>query len=214
MQLAGAGERVVCYTFATMQWVIAGLGNPGEEYEGTRHNVGRDFVRSLAQKEGISVWKSDAKARGLLAKGMFAGKKVTLLLPDTYMNSSGGSLKALVPSQKAAQHLVVLQDELDMPLGTLKLSFGSGSGGHKGIESIHKALKTRDFLRIRIGICPATPSGKLKKPEQAKIVDFVIGKFKKSEQEVLKKVERKVHTVLEVLLSKGRHEATMEANTR
>lgn len=199
--------------FLTMQWIIAGLGNPGEEYEGSRHNVGRDFVRAIAKKEGIDTWKEDAKARGLLAKGVIAGKKVTLILPDTYMNASGGSLKALVPSAKAAEALVVVQDELDLPLGTIKMSYGSGAGGHRGIESIQKALKTRNFVRIRVGICPTTPSGKLKKPDHKKIVDFVIGQFKKPEADTLKKAQKKVHTVLEVLLMQGRGPATTEANT-
>lgn len=196
-----------------MQWVIAGLGNPGDEYVGSRHNVGRDFVRAIAQKEGIEKWSDDKKARGLVAKGVIGGKKATLVLPETYMNNSGGSLKVLVPSAKAADHLVVVQDELDLPLGVIKMSYGSGSGGHRGIDSIQKVLKTKDFVRIRVGICPTTPSGKLKKPDHKKIVDFVIGQFKKPEQEVLKKAQKKVHLVLEVLLTQGRGPATTEANT-
>lgn len=197
-----------------MQWIIAGLGNPGEEYAGSRHNVGRDFVFAIAAKEGIEEWRQDKKVRGLLAKGVLGGKKAIFVLPDTYMNLSGGSLKTLVPSIKAAQGLVVIQDDLDLPLGSFKMSFGAGSGGHKGIESIQKALKTKDFTRIRVGITPASPSGKLRKPDHKKIVDFVVGRFRKPEQEVLKKVQKKVHLVLEVFLTQGRAAAMTEANSR
>src|SRR5438105_3783093 len=101
-------------------WVIVGVGNPDKEYEGTRHNVGREFLLHVAKKEG--------------AGAKLFGKKVTLLTPNTYMNNSGAAVKKLVASKKAAEQLIVLQDELDLPLGSVKISFGSGSGGHKGIE--------------------------------------------------------------------------------
>lgn len=176
-----------------MQWIIAGLGNPGKEYVGTRHNVGREFLIAMEEK---------------------LPKKANIVLPDTYMNNSGAAFRKLVGSQKAAEQLVVLQDELDLPLGRVKMSFGSSSGGHKGIDSIQKALKTKDFVRIRIGISPATPSGKLRKPDNKKIVDFVLGKFKPSEQEKLKKARKIVAQALEVLLTDGRARAMTETNSR
>lgn len=184
-----------------MSWIIAGLGNPGKEYDGTRHNIGRDFLMAIEKKEG--------------EKGKLFGKKVTVLLPDTYMNNSGVAFKKLVTSKKQAEQLVVLQDELDLPLGKVKLSFGSSSGGHNGINSIHKALKTKDFVRIRIGISPATPSGKLKKPTGEKeVVDFVLGKFKATEQDKLKKAKKLVRDALELLVTEGRDKATMEIHSR
>jgi len=184
-----------------MNWIIAGLGNPGKEYDGTRHNIGRDFLMAIEKKEG--------------EKGKLFGKKVTVLLPDTYMNNSGAAFKKLVTSKKQAEQLVVLQDELDLPLGKVKLSFGSSSGGHNGINSIHKALKTKDFVRIRIGISPATPSGKLKKPTGEKeVVAFVLGKFKATEQDKLKKAKKLVRDALELLVTEGRDKATMEIHSR
>ena len=176
-----------------MQWIVAGLGNPGKEFVGTRHNAGREFLMALQEK---------------------LPKKATVVLPDTYMNNSGAAFRKLVGSKKAAQHLVVLQDELDLPLGKVKMSFGSSSGGHRGIDSIQKAIKTKDFVRIRIGISPATPSGKLRKPDSKKIVDFVLGKFKPSEQDKLKKARKIVAQALEILLTDGRARAMTETNSK
>jgi PTH1 family peptidyl-tRNA hydrolase len=176
-----------------MQWILVGLGNPGSEYEGSRHNAGREFLLALEGK---------------------IGKRGKVLTPDSYMNNSGAVVKKLVPSIKAAQKLVVLHDELDLPLGVVKLSFGSGSGGHRGVESIIKALKTKNFIRIRIGISPATPSGKLKKPDQEKIVDFVLGKFKPAELIKLKSARKKVADALELLFSDGLAAAMTAINSQ
>ncbi len=197
-----------------MKAIIVGLGNPTEEYIGTRHNVGRDFLIALAKKEGIDTWKKDMKLRALTASGDFLGGKAQLVLPEMYMNLSGGSLKPLIDSKKKLETLVVIHDELDLPLGKVKLSYGSGHGGHKGIESIQKALKSKDFLRIRVGISPSTASGKLRKPDSEKIVDFVIGAFRKPEEEILKKVRKVVAAALEAFMEGGRAQATMEINSR
>ena len=198
-------------------WVIAGLGNPGEEYTGTRHNIGRDFLTAIAKKEGIDTWKEDksaGKRTALVAKGTLFDTKVYMILPDTYMNNSGAALKSLIETKKDAEKLVVLHDELDLPLGIVKFSFGSGSGGHRGVDSLQKVLKTRDFIRIRIGVSPSTPSGKLKKPDQEKTVDFVLGQFRAPEQEKLKKVRKTVAEALELLLTEGLEKARMEIHTR
>ena len=183
-----------------MQWVIAGLGNPGDEYTGTRHNTGREFLRDIEKKDG--------------EKGKLFGVKATLITPDVYMNNSGGPLKKLVPSKAAAAKLIVLHDDLDLPLGRVKISFGSSAAGHNGIKSVIKAVKTQDFIRIRIGISPSTPSGKLKRPDPEKIVDFVLGKFKPAEQEKLKKSKKIVSEALEIILKEGVDAAMMEIHSR
>jgi len=148
-------------------------------------------------------------------KGKLFGKKVIIVTPDTYMNNSGLAFKKLVMSKKQAEQFVVLQDELDLPLGKVKLSFGSSSGGHNGINSIHKALKTKDFVRIRIGISPTTPSGKLKKPTgEEDVVKFVLGKFKPTELDKLKKSKKLVRDALELLVTEGREAATMAIHSK
>jgi peptidyl-tRNA hydrolase, PTH1 family len=196
-----------------MQWIIAGLGNPGKEYDNTRHNIGRDFLIAFAKKESEGEWKEDKKVHGQSMKTSLFGKKALLLLPDTYMNNSGKAFVSEVGSKKQAEQLIVLQDELDLPLGTVKIAFGSSAGGHRGVDSIQKALKTKDFTRIRIGISPATASGKIKKPDSEKVVDFVLGKFKPTEDEKLKKVRKSVFEAIELMLTEGREIATMKVHT-
>ncbi len=176
-----------------MKWIIVGLGNPGKEYDGTRHNVGRDMVAALEEK-------------------LPAGAKVAEL--NVYMNNSGGPIRKLVVSKKAAEKLVVVHDDLDLPLGAVKISFGSGSGGHRGVESIIKALKTKNFVRVRVGISPSTSSGRIRKPDSKKIVDFVLGKFKTAELVKLKKVLKTVEEALGYIVEDGRERAMMETNSR
>lgn len=176
-----------------MKWLVVGLGNPGKEYDGTRHNVGRDMVAALEEK-------------------LPAGAKVAEL--NVYMNNSGGPIRKLVVSKKAAERLAVVHDDLDLPLGAVKISFGSGSGGHRGVESIIKALKTRDFVRVRVGISPSTASGKVRKPDAKKIVDFVLGKFKTAELVKLKKVRKTVEEALLLIVEDGRERAMMEIHSK
>ncbi len=201
-------------TLVCMQWIIAGLGNPGGEFDGTRHNIGRDFLLALAKKEGVKEWKEDKKIHGQSAKAELFGKKVLLVLPDTYMNNSGKAFVSIVGSKKQAAQLVVVQDELDLPLGTVKISFGSSAGGHRGVDSIQKALKTKEFVRIRVGISPKTASGKIKKPDGEKVVDFVLGTFKPTEEDTLKKARKTVFEAIELLVTEGRDAATMQVHTK
>ena len=196
-------QRKSSGTLQHMSWIIVGLGNPDKEYTGTRHNVGKDFVEALREK---------------LPKGA----KVADL--NVYMNNSGPAIKkAILPKsaqggsalgRKAAERLVVVHDELDLPLGRVKLSFGSSAGGHNGVKSIEKALKTRDYVRVRVGISPATPSGKLKRPDAEKIVDFVLGKFKPAEAEKIKKARKIVAEALETIITEGKDRAMTEINSR
>src|SRR5581483_7844826 len=122
---------------------------------------------------------------------------------NVYMNNSGSAVKKLVPSKAAAGELIVVHDELDLPLGKVKVSFGSSAGGHNGVKSIINALKTQDFARVRVGISPATPSGKLKRPAGEKLADFVLGKFRPPEKEKLKKVKKLAAEALELILECG-----------
>ena len=129
------------------------------------------------------------------------------------MNKSGNAVAKAVKSAKAAQKLVVVYDDIDLPLGTMKLSYGRGSGGHRGVESIRRAIKTEGFIRIRVGISPATPSGKTKKPKGEKAVNnFILGTFKPKELELLKKVSKKVSGALTAIVVDGKERAMNEFN--
>lgn len=177
-----------------MKYLIFGLGNPGAEYEGTRHNTGARVLRAFGEKT--------------------KNKKVILLEPTTYMNKSGEAAAKLVKLKKAAANLIVIHDDLDLPLGKFKISFGRGSGGHRGVESIIKKLKTQDFIRVRVGIAPTTPrsndrsvgraAGKIKKPVGEKaVVDFILSKFTPKEELKLKKLMAKLIEALEMIISDG-----------
>ncbi len=174
-------------------YIVVGLGNPGEEYARTRHNTGRMCADFIAEKV----------------------KGVKVFTPDTFMNKTGGAVAKVVKSKKVAEKLVVIYDDIDLPLGSLKISYNRGSGGHNGLESIIKALKTREFIRIRVGIAPVTPSGKMKKRPSGggELEKYILSEFKKPEMEVLKKVFKNAATAVEVIKDSGYEQAMTEFNS-
>jgi peptidyl-tRNA hydrolase, PTH1 family len=185
------------------QYIFVGLGNPGEEYEGTRHNTGRVLLTWFGKLHDAE-WKEDKKLSAQVAKIKIGKLPVTLLLPNTFMNNSGKSVKPLVTSIKSAEKLMVIYDDLDLPFGTSKISFNKSSGGHKGLQSVIKAIKTEKFARIRVGISPKTPSGKMKKPNgEEAVMKTIMGKYKPEELVVLKKLSKKVNEALETFVSDG-----------
>ena len=192
--------------------IIIGLGNPGEEYAGTRHNIGRMMVEAFAKKNKFDDFEFDKKLKALVSKGEVGKEKVMLVEPEPFMNKSGVSVAPLVKSKKAAEALIVVHDDLDMPLGKFKISFNRSSGGHRGVESVIRAIKTEAFIRVKIGVSPSTASGKLKKPTGEKVLDFIIGKFRKPELDDVKSVSKKVSTALEMLVLEGREKAMGEFN--
>lgn len=175
-------------------YIVVGLGNPGEEYALTRHNAGRMATELLAKKDVSGI---------------------KIIVPDTFMNRTGAFVGKHVKSKKAAKELIVIYDDLDLPLGTMKIAFNRGSGGHRGVESIIKALGTEEFIRIRIGVSPTTPTGKLKKPVgEDKVEKHILGEFKPAEIEVLKKVFKNVVTAIETIVMDGLPRAMTEFNSK
>ena len=186
---------------------IIGLGNPGEKYKNNRHNAGRLVLQFIADRQGIE-WKENKKLHALETNAKFDKSKAVFILPEGMMNNSGKSVASLIKSKKDLMGLVVLHDDLDLPLGSIKISFARGSGGHRGVESIMRALKTREFARVRLGISPATPSGKLKKPQGEKaVIDFILSNFKPAELTMLKKVSKTVEKALGTFAAQGRERA-------
>jgi PTH1 family peptidyl-tRNA hydrolase len=164
--------------------ILVGLGNPGEEYEKTRHNAGRILVQILEKK--------------------MEDKKIKFITPDTFMNNSGKAVKPFIKTKKDLENLIVIYDDIDLPLGKIKISFDKSSGGHNGLESIINQLKSREFVRIRVGIAPTTPTGKIRKPkgEQA-VLKFLLGDFKKPELEKIKKLSKTISEVIEMIYGEG-----------
>ena len=164
--------------------IVVGLGNPGGEYENTRHNTGRIIVGMIQKK---------------LDK-----LKIKFVTPDNYMNNSGKVVAPLIKTKKDLKDLVVVYDDIDLPLGKIKISFNRSSGGHNGLNSVIKMLKSQEFLRIRIGISPTTQKGAVKKPKGEKaVLNFLLGKFKKLELEIIKKLSKKVAKAVETIYSEG-----------
>lgn len=193
--------------------IIVGLGNPGEEYSETRHNAGRMALCSFAKKHVDGDFEYAKKAQAQILEGKLAKEKVILVLPETFMNKSGESLKVFVKYPKQAKKMIVIHDDLDIPLGKFKVSFNKSSGGHKGVESVIKAVKTQEFYRIRIGVSPVTASGKIKKPSGDDLINnFIVAPFKPKEMDQFKVVVKHVVACLEVALTDGVDRAMSEYN--
>ena len=170
--------------------IVVGLGNPGSEYENTRHNTGRIIVKTISKKLDEKV------------------KSIKYILPDTFMNNSGKIVAKYIKSKKDLAGLVVIYDDIDLPIGRMKISFNRSSGGHNGLASIIKHLKSEEFLRIRIGICPTTPTEKMKKPKgEDAVIKFILGEFKKPELDELKKLSKKVAEAVICIYTEGKDKA-------
>lgn len=155
-------------------YLIAGLGNPGPDYEHTRHNAGFDTLDLIAEKLGVNYWKSEGGA--LTAKAVYRDNDILLAKPQSYMNTSGGPVKQLMNAYGIdPDHLIVIHDELDIDPGTVRVKFGGGHAGHNGLRSICDKLGTRDWYRIRIGI--GRPPGRMN------VADYVLSLPRKEAQD-------------------------------
>jgi len=198
-----------------MTLIIVGLGNPGKEYEKTRHNAGRSATMLFAKNEGFDEFIFNKKANALVAKGIVGSGNAILVLPETMMNASGRAVGTFVKTPKAAKNILVVHDDIDLPLGTLKMVFGRGSGGHKGVESVMRAIKTEKFARIRIGTSAVGKKNQAKKVQgEEKVIKYVIGKWKPSEETAFKKILKKSAESIRLFATEGLASATQFANTR
>ena len=179
---------------ADERWLIVGLGNPGAEYAGHRHNAGYLVADLLAERAGARFRSS--KFRAAVGEGRLAGLPVTLGKPLTFMNESGGPVAALRDYYRVpVDRIVVLHDELDLPFGTVRLKLGGGDNGHNGLRSVTAALGTRDYYRVRCGI--GRPAGRMD------AADFVLHDFSASERTPLPEFLNRCADAVEALLSSG-----------
>lgn len=186
-------------------YTVVGLGNPGEEYLYTRHNTGRIALSRFVKDYVDEEMEYSKKLKALLGEGKIKKNKLVVVFPETFMNKSGVSVAPIVTSKKKAEQLIIVYDDLDLPLGRIRISYDRGSGGHRGLESIIRSIKTTAFIRIRIGISPSTPSGKLKKPHGERDVEkFILGKFSAKESDVMKKVAKEVSEAIGTIILEGR----------
>lgn len=182
-------------------YLIAGLGNPGKQYENTRHNTGFSVIDVIAEKNGISVLEKKHKA--LIGKGYIDGRKVILAKPLTYMNLSGESLRKLVDYYKIDEtsELIVIYDDISMPVGQLRIRKKGSAGGHNGIKSIIAHLGDT-FLRIKIGVG--------EKPKGYDLADYVLGHFDREEKEMIAKSAVRAQEAVRLLIQ-GETDAAMNA---
>ena len=162
-------------------WLVVGLGNPGEKYARTRHNVGEEAVRLLAERQGVALkgGRDNALVAETRLRGPDGEQRVVLAFPITFMNDSGQAVSALVRRYRveSPEQIIVIQDELDLPPGDLKIKAGGGLAGHNGLRSITQHLKSQDYLRVRIGVG---------KPEHKDVgKGHVLSKVPKAERELL-----------------------------
>jgi len=175
--------------------LIVGLGNPGIEYQFTPHNLGFLAIDQIANGLGIEV--RNRQCRALTARTVIAGEPVVLAKPETYMNLSGLSVRELVTEHQvdATKDLIVIYDELDLPLGTIRIRQRGSSAGHNGMESVLGALNTDELLRIRLGIAPDR-----KVPDTVK---YVLTPFRKAQEQIVVEIVETAVLAVEVILKEG-----------
>lgn len=162
--------------------LIIGLGNPGKQYQNTRHNLGFRIIDALRQDLEFEDWQSTKKFQASISQGVFNNKKTILAKPETFMNESGKAVKLLANYyQISPEQILIIHDEADLPFGEIRCQASRGAAGHRGVESIINHLKTNEFCRIRIGIRPENPINE-------SLDDFVLAEFTPQEEELIPKI--------------------------
>jgi PTH1 family peptidyl-tRNA hydrolase len=200
--------------------VIVGLGNPGKKFEKTRHNLGFMVIESLKSEfKHFSDWKKSKKLLSKISEGKINNERVILVKPQTFMNDSGKAVKSLIRNfllnktmTELSKCLFVIHDDIDIPLGKIKISVGRGSAGHKGVQSIIEEIGTKNFVRFRIGIKPNSKFKMQNAKLKFKIQNFVLEKFNKEEEKILKEVFEMACRAIEMAIKEGVEKAMSEFN--
>lgn len=189
-------------------FLIVGLGNPEKKFEKTRHNLGSRIVEKFAEENNFPTFRLSKKLLSQISKGKICGKQVILAKPETYMNESGKAVKRLLSGLGLNEkNLYLVHDDIDLALGHLKVVKNRGTAGHKGVESVVKELKTKNFVRFRIGIQP-------KEGKPKNLNNLVLNNFSTEEEKIIKEVIKKTIKVLKIALNQGIERAMAVANAR
>ena len=184
--------------------LIIALGNPGQQLKHTRHNIGREIAEAFARSADAADFRLEKKWNAQVTETRINKEKMAILLPETMMNKSGSAVAAATRFFKIKQkNIFVIHDDADIALGSAKLSFAKNSAGHKGVESVIRALKTKEFWRLRIGI-----AGKRNIPAER----LVLKKFTPDEQRIVKKITKKTMEALSAIATSGPEKAMTEYN--
>ncbi len=181
---------------APVDWLIVGLGNPGAEYAGTRHNVGFEIANVLGDRWRLP--KAKAKYKGLLSEGRTGpgGPRVAILLPQTYMNDAGQSVGPARGALKVPlDHVLALHDEIDLPFGEIRTRVGGGLAGHNGLKSLKEGLGSADFARVRVGV------GRPPTTDPDRVAAYVLGRFREPKEEVAALVQQAADAAERVVLA-------------
>ncbi len=186
-------------------YIIVGLGNPGTQYEHTRHNVGFEVIDRLAEKHDIRV--TERKHRAFCGRGMIGGQKVMLVKPQTFMNLSGESVKSAADFyQTGPDRLIVVYDDVSLAPGQLRIRAKGSAGGHNGIKNIIAQLGTQEFLRVKVGVG--------KKPERMDLADYVLSHFSKGEWERMEEAFNEAADAVGVMIADGAETAMNRFNAK
>lgn len=184
-------------------WLIVGLGNPGSRYEKTRHNLGFMLVDELAREFQTQVKREECRA--LIGRAVIDNQTIELVKPQTFMNLSGESVSCLLKKEtRETKKLIVISDDLALPLGSIRLRAKGSAGGHNGLKSLIQCLRTQEFIRLRIGIQPAHQLSETR--------DFVLENFSKTDFESVEKVLRQSVEAVRAVLSDGIEKAMAQFN--
>jgi len=184
-------------------WLMVGLGNPGLQYERTRHNLGFMLIDRLARQMQTQVKREECRA--LIGRAEIEGRRVELVKPQTFMNLSGEAINCLLKKpDRSADKLIVVADDLALPIGTMRLRGKGSGGGHNGLKSIIDCLRTNEFIRLRIGIQPEHPISNTK--------NFVLENFSKSETETIEEVLEKSAEAIRAVIRDGVERAMAKFN--
>jgi PTH1 family peptidyl-tRNA hydrolase len=184
-------------------YLIVGLGNPGTEYKKTRHNVGWIVIDDMFPS---SDWNNNSYAHAQVAHVEIADHPIQLVKPQTFMNDSGKSLRYFIDKEQyKLDHIIVIYDDLDLPLGKIKISFDRGSGGHNGIKSLEESLSSREFIRVRVGIARVLDDGTMIKPN-------VLGNFDLHELEIVQEISKRIEQAIKSIITDGKEKAMTSFN--
>lgn len=176
-------------------YIIVGLGNPGKDYKNTRHNIGFDVIDVIADKANISVMEKKHKA--LVGKGVFAGQKIILAKPQTYMNLSGESVRSLLDYYKVdeTEELIIISDDISLPPGQIRIRKKGSAGGHNGLKNIIAHLGHDSFHRIKMGVG--------EKPKGYDLADYVLGHFDKTDRAIMDDAALDAMSAIEMIITEG-----------
>lgn len=195
-----------------MEHIIAGLGNPGQKYADTRHNAGRMVLEVLKKRHEFPQWEDRDEFKALISRGIIDDDHVTLLEPNNYMNNSGIGVGRYVKDHEDSA-LIVVHDDIDLPVGSFRISYNRGAGGHNGVLSIEKHIGTKKFVRLRIGIAPLTLLGTMRKPRGEKAVQqFVLKNFNMLDRKRLNPALETAADAIQSIIVNGRTKAMNKYN--